>query len=165
MNWQLLWLWFWYTIGALVYMAKRAFYSISPPNPVATGWGDYIRRAGIPILFRFIVESCIYWICFSPFLLATFLNSLGWEKFSGTVAVITKFAPCALAFGLLADFVSDWFIGTVVSKITFLNLKDWWPQMPGPLPQPAIVQAELVQTQTTRTALETTTTVIPEVKP
>jgi hypothetical protein len=156
---HLIWLWFWYTLGSFVYMFKRAFYSINPPNPVATGWADYVRRAGVPLLFRFVVESTIYWMCFSPFLLAAGLRYLGWERFAGTVAVITQFAPCALAFGLFADFASDWFIGTVVGKISFLNLKDWWPQMPEPLPQKAVVEAQIVEQKVTQ--LQTTTTVVP----
>lgn len=160
MNWHLISLWFWYTLGALIYMGKRAYYSIRPPNPVAHNLRQYLQfnEAGMPLLFRFVVESTFYWMCFSPALLTAGLHYLGWERFAGTVAVITQFAACALAFGLIADFFADWFIGTVVGKITFLNLKDWWPQMPSALPQPAIVQAELIETR--RTALETTTTVV-----
>jgi hypothetical protein len=159
-NAHLIWLWFWYTLGALLYVYKRAFYSIRPPNPVATGWVDYARRSAAPLLFRFAVESTIYWMCFSPQLLAAGLHYLGWERFAGTVALITSLAPCAFAFGLLADFASDWFIGTVVSKITFLNLNSWWAQMPGPLPQVAVVEAQIVEQKVTQ--LQTKTTVVPK---
>lgn len=161
MSGHLLWLWFWYVLGAALYAYKRAFYSIRPPNPVAHGWSDYVNRAGVPLLFRFAVESTIYWMCFSPQLLTSGLNYLSWSKSAGTVALVTSLAPCAFMFGLLADFASDWFIGTVISKITFLSLKDWWPQMPSPLPQPAIVEAQIIEQKVTQ--LQTTTTVVPDI--
>lgn len=158
MNGHLIWLWFWYTFGALIYMGKRAFYSIKPPNPVAHSLGEYLNFnvAGMPLLFRFVAESAVYWLCFSPQLLTAALTYFGWEKAAGTVAVITQYAPAALLFGLFADFIADWFIGTVVTKISFLDIKDWWPQMPGPMPQEAVVQAAIVETKVT--SLQTITT-------
>jgi hypothetical protein len=149
-------LWFWYILGSSLYMLKRGWYLVKGPNPVANNFIQFIQVAGVALLFRFGVESAIYWACFTPQLLASGLSYLGWDKFSTTVAVITQFGPCAFGFGLCADVLCDWGIGTVVSKLPLF--KDWWPQMPPPLPQVAVVQAEVVETK--RTALETTTTVV-----
>jgi hypothetical protein len=134
--WHQIWLWFWFLFGASVYMYKRAWYLINGPNPVANTWADFFRVASAPLLFRFFVESIIFWLFFNPQLVVGMLDYFGWTSFSGTIRVITQFAPCSALFGLTVDVLSDWLIGTVVSKIPFLN--GWWPQMPAPLPKAQI---------------------------
>ena len=130
-------LWFWFIFGALVYMVKRAYYLIKGPNPVATGVEDFVKVAGIPLGFRLVVDSGIYWACFAPEVLQSALAFFGWQAAAGTIAVVTKFSVFALFFGLGIDPLVDWVIGTVVGKLPFL--KDFWPQMPPALPQQAPV--------------------------
>lgn len=129
-----LWLWLWFFVGALAYIVKRAFYLIVGPNPVAHSISSFIRVAGVPLLFRLLVDSGIYWVCFSPEVLQTGLEFLGWRMAAGVVAVITQYAPVALFFGMAIDPMVDWAIPTVIGRIPFL--KDFWPQMPGPLEPP-----------------------------
>lgn len=126
-----LWLWLWFLIGAHAYIAKRAFYMIKGPNPAASTIKQYIHIAGVPIGFRLLVDSGIYWACFSPEVLQAAFKYFGWETAAAVVAVVTRFAVCALFFGLAVDPLMDWAIPTLVGKIPFL--KDWWPQMPGPI--------------------------------
>jgi hypothetical protein len=130
---QLAWLWFWFLFGSMIYMLKRGFYLIKGPNPVANSFEQFLEAAWLPLLFRLVVDSMIYWAMFTPQIAQAALQYLGFQKFSGIVAVITKFAVCSLGFGLIVDSLVDWGIGTVLSKIPFL--KDWWPQMPAPLPK------------------------------
>jgi hypothetical protein len=131
MNHQI-WLWFWFLFGAIVYMGKRAFYLIKGPNPVASNLNQFFQVAGVPLVFRFIVDSFVFWACFTPQLLAAALDYFGWQSFSGVVKTVTQFAVCSAGFGLIVDTLMDFVIGTVISKIPLL--KDWWPQMPAPLP-------------------------------
>ena len=118
-------------------MMKRAFYLIKGPNPVANSWKQFVEVAWLPLLFRFVVDSAIYWAMFTPQIAQAGLEYLGFEKFAGIVAVITKFAVCSLGFGLIVDSLVDWGIGTVLSKIPFLS--GFWPQMPSPLPKAQVV--------------------------
>jgi len=126
-----LWLWMWFFFGALTYMVKRAFYLIVGPNPVAHNIGSFLKVAGVPLVFRFIVDSGIYWICFAPEVLQSALKWFGWESAATAIAVMTQYAPVALFFGLAVDPMVDWAIPTVIGRIPFF--KDFWPQMPGPI--------------------------------
>lgn len=132
---HLFWLWLWFGIGAMAYVTKRAFYLITGPNPVANSVGQFVHRAGVPVGFRLLVDSGIYWALFTPQAVESLLQWFGWQESATVLADVTQYAVFALFFGLGIDPLVDWGIGTVVSKIPFL--KDWWPQMPGPLPQQA----------------------------
>jgi hypothetical protein len=133
MNWHIVWLWFWFLVGATVYVAKRGYYMVKGPNPVANNLGQYLCVAFVPILFRLLVDSALYWLCFTPELLAAGLRYINCTECAGVVSVITQFAPCALLFGMSVDPMVDWGIGTVLNRIPFLA--GWWPQMPGPVAQ------------------------------
>jgi hypothetical protein len=133
----LVWLWFWFIFGSTIYMVKRGFYLIKGPNPVANNLKQFISVAWLPLLFRFVVDSMIYWAFFTPEIVQAGLSYLGMQKFAGIIAVITHFAVCSLGFGLIVDSMVDWGIGTVISRIPFL--KDWWAQMPAPLPKALVV--------------------------
>jgi hypothetical protein len=128
---QHLWLWLWFGIGAIAYVVKRAYYMITGPNRAANSAAQYVRVAGVPVGFRLLVDSAIYWLCFSPDILQAGLQYIGWGKTAEVVAVVTTYAPCALFFGLFVDAIMDFVIPVVIGKLPFL--KDWWPQMPGPL--------------------------------
>jgi len=157
-TWHLVWLWFWFFVGSLAYWIKRAYFLITGPNPIANNLTQFIERGWMPLSFRFVVDSGIYWATFSPIVLSAFLHSMGWERFADAIDVLTKYGFFALFFGLGVDFAVDF----AVTKVPWI--KDWWPQMPAPLPQPAIVQTQLIQQDTKVTTLATTTTVIPEEK-
>lgn len=129
-----LWLWLWFFVGALLYMVKRAFYLITGPNPVATGVGSFLKVAGVPLIFRFAVDSGFYWVCFAPEVLQAGLQFMGWQTAAGVLGVITKYAPVAFFFGMTVDPLVDWGIPTLVGRVPFL--KDFWPQMPGPMKPP-----------------------------
>lgn len=131
MSWHLTWLWFWFLTGSAVYMVKRAYYLIEGENPVANNLDEFIKVAWVPLGFRFIVDSAVFWTFFSPLIIQAALAYFGWEKAAWVVSVVTQFAVCAFWFGLGVDPIVDWGIGTVVVKVPFL--KDWWPQMPPPL--------------------------------
>jgi hypothetical protein len=138
-----------------MYMLQRAYYGVKGKYPIATSYHDYIVRCWIPLLFRFVVESGIYWATFTPALLEAGLKALGWQDFAATVDTLSKYGPVALGFGLCMDF----FVDFSVTKVPIL--KDIWPQMPSPLPQPTVVQAQVVEQETRVTQLQTTTTVVP----
>lgn len=125
--WHLVWLWFWYSIGMSLYMLKRAHYNINGPNPLAMSYPHYFKRSFVPLLVRAAIDGAIFWMCFTPQLLASGLEYLGWSRFSWVVGVITQFAPCAFFFGHTVDSIAD----LAVSKISFLN--GFLPQMPPPL--------------------------------
>lgn len=131
MNVHLLWLWFWFLFGAHAYIGKRAFYLIKGPNPVANNFREFVKVAGVPIAFRLLVDSAVYWALFTPEIAQSALTYLGWNMAAGVIGVVTQYGVFALFFGLGVDPMVDWAIGTVISKIPFL--KDWWPQMPPPL--------------------------------
>lgn len=124
------WLWLWFAIGMATYMLKRAYYLVTGPNPVANSYRDFVRVAWIPLLVRTVVDSGIYWATFTPVVLKSALDYLGWSSLAGVVAVVTQFAVCALFFGLSVDSIVDF----AVTKIP--GIKDWLPQMPAPLPKP-----------------------------
>jgi hypothetical protein len=132
MSKHLLWLWLLFFFGSLMYMVKRAFYLITGPNPVANNVKDFIKVAGVPLAFRFVVDSAFYWALFYPDLINPVLTKLGISfQIHSSMASLPGFV--ALLIGLGIDPMADWFIGTVVSKIPLL--KDWWPQMPPALPK------------------------------
>jgi len=114
------------------------------------------------LLFRFGLESGVFWIAFNPILVDKIFSALGWGSYLWMISFITQFAPAAFITGLALDPMFDWFIPTVIGRIP--GLKDWWPQMPGPLPQEAVVEAQMVEQTTKVTQLQTMTTVIPEEK-
>lgn len=150
MNGHLIWLWSWFLVGMMTYWLKRAYYGINPPNPVATGYVDYLRRACVPLLVRGFLESLIFWLLFTPGLADRGLAYIGWESYGWAVLAVTQVAPLAAFFGHALDSIAD----MAVSKIPFV--KDMLPQMPGPLPQEAVVQAAIVETKVT--SLQTITT-------
>lgn len=165
MSGHLVWLWGWFFVGSFVYWIKRAYFLITGPNPIANDLTTFVQRAWMPLMFRFVADSGIYWATFSPVMLSAALHSFGWERFADSVDVVTQYGFFALFFGMGVDSAVD--VG--VTKLPFI--KDLWPQMPGPLPQKAVVKAQIV-TQTTRVEqLQTTTTTTPpapketEVKP
>jgi hypothetical protein len=151
---HLIWMWFWFLLGMTSYWLKRAYYGINPPNPVATGYWNYIQRAGVPLGVRAFLESLIFWVMFTPGLADKALASLGWTSYGWAVGVVTQVAPAAAFFGHALDSMID----MAISKIPFVNTI--LPQMPGPLPQQAVVKAELVEQTTKVSQLQTTTTVV-----
>jgi hypothetical protein len=158
MNWHELWVWCWFLLGMATYWLKRAYYGINPPNPVATGYGNYIERAWAPLLVRCFLESLLFWILFTPGLADKLLAYFGWTSYGWAVQTVTSVAPAGAFLGHAIDSAMD----IAVSKIPFV--RDILPQMPGPLPQPAVVKAQLIEQDTKVTTLATTTTVIPEGK-
>jgi hypothetical protein len=155
MNWHVAWLWLWFAVGMLTYMAQRAYYGVQGPRPVATSYRDYVYRCWGPLLMRAVVDSGIYWVTFTPQALAALLRFYNWQQFASAIEGVTSYGFFALFFGLGVDVAIDF----GVTKIPLI--RDNWPQMPPPLPQPAIVQAAIVETKIT--ALETTTTTVPNV--
>jgi hypothetical protein len=146
-------LWLSFLTGMAVYWLKRAYYGINPPSPVATGYYNYLQRSWAPLLVRAFIDSVIFWLLFTPGLADKALGAIGWTNYAWVVMMITQFAPVAALFGFFVDSVVDF----AVTKIPYI--KDILPQMPGPLPQPAIVQAQIVEQKVTQ--LQTTTTVVP----
>lgn len=126
---HLAWLWLWFMIGTFVYMMKRAYYLVTGPNPIANTYGQFFQRAWIPLFVRWVIDSVIFWSCFNPELLSRGLQTVGWTSLSGSVGMVTQFPPMSFFFGLGVDSIMD----MAVSKIP--GLKDFLPQMPGPLPR------------------------------
>jgi hypothetical protein len=126
-SWHLVWLWLWFEIGVILYIAKRAYYLVTGPNPVASTYSQFIKRCWLPLFIRTTIDSVIFWVCFNPALASDGLNYLGWQKFSWVVGLLTQFAPVAFFFGHTVDSIMD----VAVSKIPFL--KNFLPQMPSPL--------------------------------
>lgn len=160
MNWHLAWVWVWFLVGMLTYWFKRAYYGINPPNPIATSYTDWLQRSWAPLTVRAFLECLIFWILFTPGIADKALAYLGWDSYQWAVMAVTQVPPIAAAFGHVMDSVAD----MAVSKIPFV--KTILPQMPGPLPQPAIIQSAIVETTTnTRvTELATKTTMVPDPK-
>jgi hypothetical protein len=125
---MMVWLWLWFFIGTLIYWLKRAYYLVSGPNPVANSYAQFIQRCWVPLLVRMVSDSVIFWLCFTPQLLAQGLKYLGWESFSGVIELVTQFAPVSFLFGNTVDSIMD----VAISKVPFL--KGWLPQMPMALP-------------------------------
>jgi hypothetical protein len=96
---------------------------------------------------------------FTPGIADKALGYLGWESYEWVVIVVTKVPPIAAFFGHTIDSIAD----MALSKIPGIN--QILPQMPGPLPQPAIVEAQVVRQTTEVTQLQTKTTVVPDARP
>ena len=137
MNAHLLWMWIWFIIGMVSYMLKRAYYGINPPNPVATGYVNYVQRAWVPLLIRGLLESMVFWLAFTPGLADRALTALGWTSYDWLIQIVTTEAPAAAILGHAMDSVAD----MAISKIPYLNLL---PQMPGPLPQTIVPSGQAV---------------------
>lgn len=150
---HLLSLWGWFLAGMMMFWLKRAFFLVTGPSPIAHTYGQFIERSWIPLLVRSFLDSLLFSLLFIPEFAASALNYLGWSSFEWAVRGVTQFWPFAAAFGYSVDSVMD----MAITKVPFL--KDLAPQMPAPLPQPAVVQAAIVEIKTT--ALETKTTTIP----
>ena len=171
MNLHFAWEWFWFLLFALIFVSKRAFFGITGPSPVANNLKQYVYRAGVPVTVRLFLDSLIFWVMFFPQLAQSALRYFGWEEWAGTIAAITAYSPVAALFGYVVDSFADFGIGTLAKRIPFLG--ELWPQMPGPLPQKAVVEAQIVQQTVTQLQLPqrigfdaylSTTTVVPKEK-
>lgn len=127
MNSHLLWLWAWYGIGAFMYWLKRAYYMVSPPNPVATNYRHFIQRAWAPLLVRFFADSLAFWALFTPGFADKLLAYYGWTTAASALGMVTQYAVFSGVFGFVVDSIMD----TALSKTPFI--KDVLPQMPGPM--------------------------------
>lgn len=125
-----LWVFVWFIVGMLAYMLKRAYYLIKGPNQVATTWLEFIQRCWVPLLVRFLIESVAFWGLFNEQVTGKVLGYLGWTSYEWAVIMITEVPQVAFFFGMTVDSIADF----LVTKIPFI--KDWLPQMPGPLPKP-----------------------------
>ena len=129
---HLLWLWLWYFIGMGTYWLKRAYYLVTGPNPTATTYRQFFSRCWIPLLVRAFLDSMAYWILLIPGGPADKITSyLGWADYDWAINLVTLYAPFSGLFGHSIDSIMDF----AVSKVPWI--KDWLPQMPGPLPQQA----------------------------
>jgi len=126
-NWHLVWLWFWFFIGAFMYWLKRAYYGVNPPNPVANDYRHYVQRAFVPLIVRFFLDSLVFWMLFIPGMADRMMASLGWSNMSEALAMVTKYGVFAAVFGHTVDSIMD----VSVTKIPWI--KDVLPQMPGPM--------------------------------
>jgi hypothetical protein len=156
MDWHKVFLWAWFLVGMFTYWTKRAYFLITGPNPVANDLRQFICRCWMPLLFRAVTDSGIYWATFSPVMLAAGLRYFGLTNSAAMIDGVTQFGFFALFFGLGVDSAVD----VAVTKIPWI--RDQWPQMPQPLPQPAVVEAQVVKQTTEVTQLQSTTTVVPK---
>lgn len=124
---SLIWLWLWFVIGQGVYQLKRAYYLVTGPNPIANSYRQFMQRCWPPILVRFAAGAGIYWATFYPEVLGDAIKAIGWNV--TLHSPLPHFAVVALFFGLGIDNGLDF----ALNKIPYL--KDWLPQMPGPLPK------------------------------
>ena len=131
---------------------------VKGPRPVAINYKDFLARAWGPLLARFGVENAFFQMLLNPQLAPMLLHSIGWESFASTIEIIVQFGPVTYMMGVCGDVITDF--GVVKLPI----VKDYWPQMPPPLPQPVVVEAQVVKQTTEVTQLQTTT-VTPDVKP
>jgi hypothetical protein len=152
MSTHFVWVMFWFELGMISYMLKRAYYGINPPNPVATGYYNYLQRAGVPLFIRGFLETLFFWIFFTPGFADKALVYFGWTSYDWAVQAATSVAPVAGLLGHAIDSIADMAISKVPGLNTIL------PQMPGPLPAPVVVQAQVVEQTTRVTQLQTQTT-------
>ena len=131
MNYRILEMWICFAVGVFSYWLKRAYYGINPPNPVATGYVNWLQRSWAPLAVRALLESLLFWILFTPGIAESALAYLGWTEYKWVVTAVTQVPPIAILFGHSIDSIAD----MAVSKIPFINTI--LPQMPPPLPQQA----------------------------
>ncbi len=122
-----IWLWLWFFVGALMFWLKRAYFLVSPPNPVADGYVHFLQRAWAPLLVRFFADSMIFWTLFTPGFADRAIAAMGWQTGAWVVHMVTQFAVFAAIFGFFSDSVAD----LAITKIPWV--KDVLPQMPGPM--------------------------------
>jgi hypothetical protein len=127
MNKHEIWLWAWYVVGSLMFWLKRAYFMVSPPNPVALNYRHFIERAWAPLLVRFFADSLVFWALFTPGFADSALAYFGWARASEALSMVTKYAVFSAAFGFMVDSILD----VALSKTPII--KDTLPQMPGPL--------------------------------
>lgn len=132
---HLVWLWFWFLFGMVIYMLKRAYYLVTGPNPVANTYKEFIEKCWIPLLVRVVVDSGVYWLTFYPDILNDVIARFG---FSFQLhSPIPQFGVVALFAGLFVDSIIDF----AVTKIPYL--KDVLPQMPPGLKELPQAQAPI----------------------
>jgi len=124
-----LWLWLWFFIGMMMYWLKRAYYLVTGPNPVANTYVQFWFRCWAPLLVRFFLDSLVFWMMFTPGVVAKGLAYMGWINYAWVVDAVTQYAVFASVFGHTVDSIMDF----AVSKVPLIN--GILPQMPGPLPQ------------------------------
>lgn len=130
------WLWFWYIVGAFVYMLKRAYYLVTGPNPVANSYSEFWAKCWIPLFVRFVVDSGVFWSAFYPDIFNAVIAKTGFA-FRLHSPMLQMPAPVALFVGLSIDAIID----IAVTKLPYV--KDFLPQMPPPL-HPIKTQEEAV---------------------
>lgn len=126
---HVLWLWLWFAIGMLFYMLKRAYYLVTGPNPVATSYGQFVTKCWIPLTFRMVVDSGLFWMSFYPQFLNPLLSHFG-ISFQLSSPMVEMPGPICLFVGLGIDSAVDFIVSKVPGLNTFL------PQMPPPLVPP-----------------------------
>lgn len=131
-NWHSVWLWSWFIIGMATYWLKRAYYLVTGPNPVASTYKQFVQRCWIPLLVRSFFDAIAYWILFIPGMATKVVTYFGYPDYEWAMIMVTNVAPIAALFGHAIDSIMDF----AVSKIPFV--KDYIPQMPGPLPKPPL---------------------------
>lgn len=129
MNWHQIAVWAAFFVGVALYILKRAYYLVKGPNPVANTYAEFFQKCWIPLLIRTAEDTVVFGIFFIPEALAAALQWLGWTNWASALRMITQYVIFAGAFGMAVDSVVDF----LVTKIP--GLKDWQPQMPGPLPK------------------------------
>lgn len=121
-----LWMWLCFIFGTLIYMLKRAYYLVKGPNPIANTYAEYFRMSWIPLLVREVVDAGVFWALFYPDVVNPVFAHFG-LSFQLHSAVLSMPPVVALFLGLGMDSIVDF----LVTKIPYV--KDWLPQMPGPL--------------------------------
>jgi hypothetical protein len=139
MTGHLAWIWLWFLLGMATYWAKRAYYLVTGPNPIASTYSQFIERCWIPLLVRAFLDSLVFWTLFTPGLADRVTTFLGWTKYDWLISVITSAAPVAAVFGHTVDSLMDF----AVSKLPWVN--GVLPQMPGPIPTPSPTNSQASQ--------------------
>lgn len=111
-------LWICFILGQLLYILKRAYYSVNGPNtPVTEKINTYkmfLISYWIPLFVRGVLGVFIFWVVmFYPDLFTKITQYLGLN----INLTIPKVPPVAFLLGLGSDFILDW----IVSKVPFLQ--------------------------------------------